>query len=131
MRQAERVMKRTTAYRKNRSDSSAPEDNYQLDYVLINRSKPASYAAIAYAHYEDEILLFDPLGINGIFQCIEDWAFSFDGDLFYYLQRGYELVGMSPVAHCAAWGEIEQYHDGDICSPKGMQKYLNYCKKMV
>ena len=130
MRQAERALKRTEAYRENRSDSHDPEDNFQLDYVLVKGRKATPDTAIAYAHYLDELISFNPLEINGEVKRIGDWAFSFDGDLFMYLEQGYELAGASVLTHCVVWEEIEEYHgNGSINYPKGMQQYLNYCKR--
>lgn len=130
MRMAERALKRTEAYLKNRSDSNDPESNYQLDYVLAKGGKSAPGAAVAYAHYLDEIISFDPLKDDDNTQSVWHWTFNFDGDLFERLAQGYDLVGMSLEAHCAAWNEIEESHDsGGINSPKGMQQYLNYCKR--
>ena len=130
MRQAERALKRTEVYRENRSDSHNPEDNFQLDYVLVKGGKSAPDTAIAYAHYEDEIILFNPFESDGDTKVIGDWAFNFDGDLFMYLERGYDLAGMSLEIHSVVWEEIAECHgNGCINYPKGMQQYLNYCKR--
>lgn len=130
MRQAERALKRTVVYRENCSDSHAPEDNFQLDYVLVKGSKSMPDTAIAYAHYEDEIISFNPFESGGDTKFILDWAFSFDGDLFMHLEHGYELAGVSLEAHSVIWEVIAECHaDDSISFPKGMQQYLNYCKK--
>ena len=129
MRQAERALKRTEVYRENRSGSHDPEDNFQLDYVLVKGSKSTPDTAIAYAHYEDNIITFDPFQ-NSDAKGIWDWAFSFDGDLFMYLEQGYELAGMSLETHGVVWEEIAECHgNGSINYPKGMQHYLNYCNR--
>ena len=130
MRQAERALKRTEVYRENRSDSHDPEDNFQLDYVLVKGSKATPDTAIAYAHYQDEIISFNPFESGGDTKTVLDWAFSFDSDLFMYLEQGYELSGASALTHCVVWEEIEEYHgNGGINYPKGMQQYLSYCKR--
>lgn len=130
MRQAEHTLKRTEAYRENRSGSNDREDNFHLEYVLVKGGKPTPDTAIAYAHYEDQLISFNPLENDGDTKIVWDWAFSFDGDLFLYLERGYELAGMTVETHCLVWEEIEEHHsDGSICSQRGMQKYLNYCKR--
>lgn len=130
MRLAERALKRTQPYLENRTDSNNPEDNYQLDYVLVKGSSPTPNAAIAYAHCLDEMISFNPFDSEAQSQHVWDWAFGFDSDLFRYLEQGYGLAGMSLEAHCAAWSEIEEYHDKDgINHPKGMQQYLDYCKR--
>ena len=130
MRMAERALKRTEAYLEKRSFSSAPEENFRVDYVLVKGSKSTPDAAIAYAHYEDVVISFNPLESGGAVRSSWEWAFSFDSELFSHLEQGYKLIGMLPEAHCAAWGEITEYHASDgIIYPKGMQQYLNYCKR--
>lgn len=130
MRQAERALKRTVAYREKRSDSHDPEDNFQLAYVVAKGSKSTPETAIAYAYYLDEILLFNPFEGNSDAKLIGDWAFNFDGALFMYLEQGYMLVGASALTHSLVWGEIEECHgNGSINFPKGMQQYLYYCKQ--
>lgn len=130
IRTAERALKRTEPYLENRTDSNNPEDNFQLGYVVAkgNSSKPDT--SIAYAHWADEIISFTPLDSDVHPEKVWDWSFSFDSDLFKYLEQGYDLVGMSLESHCAAWSEIEEYHGNDgISHPKGMQRYLDYCKR--
>ena len=130
MRLAERALKRTEPYLENRTDSNNPEDNYQLDYVLVKGSSPTPDTAIAYAHYQDEMISFNLFGNDPDTRYLWDWSFSFDSDLFEYLEQGYGLAGMSLEAHCAAWSEIEEYREDDgISHPKGMQQYLDYCKR--
>jgi len=130
MRTAERTLKRTEVYRENRTDSSDPENNFQLDYVLVKGGNSIPDNGIAYAHYEDKVISFDPFQNGTGIQNVWDWAFSFDESLFTYLERGYELAGMSVEAHCAAWSEIEEFHGlGSIHSIKGLQRYLNYCNR--
>ena len=130
MRMAERALKRTEAYRENRSDSSDPEDNFQLGYVLAKSGKSSPDTVIAYAHYEDIVISFNPLAGGDETKSIFDWAFSFDGDLFSYLEQGYEIVGMSLETHGVVWAEIAESHGDDgISAYKGMQRYLNYCKR--
>lgn len=130
MRQAERTLKRSSLYLENRSSSSDPRDNYQLDYVLVKEGVPAPDNAVAYAFYKDSIISFYPFDFNARMPDFWDWAFSFDGDLFSFLEQGYELAGMSLTAHRDAWDEIAEYHDKDYFNyPKGMQRYLHYCKQ--
>lgn len=130
MRLAEWALKRTGEYLKNRAESSDPEDNYQLDYVLISEDKPAPDNAFAYAHYKDCVISFYPLEGRDELTGHWDQAFSFDLDLFSFLEQGYELAGMSLTAHCAAWEEIAEYHHCDYFNHlKGMQTYLRYCRQ--
>lgn len=128
MRLAERALKRTDYYRETGKGSSVPEDNFQLDYVLVKGSKSTPDTAIAYASYMDEMISFNPFG--GIAISVADWAFSFNSDLFRFLEQDYELVGMSLISHSFAWSEIEECHNnGSLDSSKGIQLYLDYCKR--
>lgn len=128
MRLAERAMKRSIPYLENRAESSYPEDNFQLEYVLARGKGNIPDDVIAYAGRMDEIMLFHPLSSKVL--CRGDWNFCFDDDLFEYLEHGYTLVGMTVESHSFAWNEIEIYHgNGDIEHLKGMQQYLHYCKR--
>lgn len=127
LRTAERVLKRTEPYLENRTDSNNPEDNFQLGYVLIKGSKTTPDTAVAYAICYDDIISFNPLEHDPKTDHAY-WGFSFDSDLFHFMEQGYDLVGMSLESHCAAWSEIEEYHEY-LSNPKGMQRYLDYCKR--
>ena len=130
MRQAERALKRTEVYRENRSDSSDREDNFHLEYVLVKGGKSTPDTAVAYAHCQDELISFNPLENGSGVKRVWDWSFSFDSDLFMYLEQGYELVGMTVETHCLVWEEIAEHHgDDSISFSKGMQQYLSYCKR--
>lgn len=84
--------------------------------------------AIAYAHYEDQIIRFYPLEENAIEEVFADWVCDPDSDLFYKLEHGYKLVGMSMGCHFFVWETIEEWYNGNINNIDGMQKYLRYCK---
>lgn len=99
-------------------------------YVLVKEGKAAPDDAFAYAHYEDRVISFYPFDFNACQPRFWDMAFSFDTDLFFFLERGYELAGMSLLAHRVAWEEITEYHACDYFEyPRGMQRYLRYCKQ--
>ena len=129
MRLAERALKRTTAYQENRELEIPPEDNYQIDYVLVKGSRSAPENVIAYASYEDSMLLLHPMSEKASAETLWDWSFNFDDDLFEHLEDGYELAGISMYCHCSVWGVIEDWHNGDLEHTAGMQQYLHYCKK--
>ena len=54
---------------------------------------------------------------------------ALDGDLFFYLERGYKLAGITSGTHYEAWREISEYHKSGINYLSGMQLYLHYCKQ--
>ncbi len=124
MRRAERTLKRMDCYRENRDASKMLGYKYELDYVLKKGD-----AAIAYAHCADEIIKFDPFKNNATTQSVWAWAFSLDDDLFSYLEHGYELAGITLETHSAAWAEISERYEAGVDHPKGMQRYLHYCKQ--
>jgi len=91
---------------------------------------PSPDAVIAYAHFEDIVISFHPLKQGDQETAYADCAFSFDDALFSFLEKGYELAGMSLISHAAAWGEITENFGGDYfhCLV-GLQRYLRYCKQ--
>lgn len=124
MRRAERALKRTECYLESRTAGKSLGYVYELDYVLTKTD-----AAIAYAHCADEIIKFDPFKSDVTTQSVSDWSFSLDSDLFFYLESGYKLAGMTPGTHYEAWVEISERHNDGINYLIGMQQYLHYCKQ--
>lgn len=123
-RSAERALKRTDEYQEHRE--LGMEDNYELLYILTKGRKQTPDDVIAYAGYEDTAISLHPLKDDEV---THNWDFNFDGDLFEYLESGYELAGMTLDCHYNVWSTIEEWHNGDIDNEKGMQKYLGYCKR--
>lgn len=124
MRRAKRILKRMDCNLESCAASRTLGYKYELDYVLKKDN-----TVIAYAHCADEIIKFDPLKNNATTQSVSDWGFSLDSDLFFYLEFGYELVGVIPGIHYEAWTEINERHKDGINYPKGMQRYLHHCKQ--
>ena len=108
-----RILKRMDCNLESCAASSTLGYRYELDYVLKKDN-----TAIAYAHCADEIIKFDPLKNSATTKSVSDWGFSLDSDLFFYLEFGYELVGV-----------ISECHKDSINYPKGMQRYLHHCKQ--
>ena len=124
IRASERALKRTEAYQENRL--LGDEKNYQIFYLLKKGKNAAPNSVIAFADKEEQVISFHPFRED---EPIWNWDFNFDNDLFKYLQEGYELVDMTSESHYGVWWTIEEWHDGEISYPKGMQKYLSYCKQ--
>ena len=60
--------------------------------------------------------------------------FDVEGDFFGKLEQGYSILSVSDLFHCTAWNATEyladeQNRDKENSCWKGMQRYLNYCKK--
>lgn len=124
-RSAERMLKRTKRYQEKREFGD--KENYEIMYVLAKGSRNHTDDVIAFAGVGDEMVIsFHPFKSDEV---IDNWDFNADGDLFKYLESGYELTGMSMEAHYEVWSCIEDWHDGAIDNTKGMQKYLGYCKR--
>lgn len=124
MRRAARTLKRMDCYLESRDASKMLGYKYELDYVLKKDD-----TAIAYAHCADEIIKFDPFNNDAAAQSVWAWAFSLDDDLFSYLEHGYELAGIAPETHNETWTEISERYEVGVDHPKGMQRYLHYCKQ--
>lgn len=128
LRLAERALKRTEAYQWNRGLDVPDEENFKIDHLLVKGSKDSPEDVVAYASCEDDMVMFHPLRENDRpFAHYGDF-FTFDSDLFEYLEQGYSLACISPEAHACAWYEIEALQVG-IEHREGMQKYLHYCKQ--
>lgn len=124
-RAAEHRMKRTEAYQEQRGFGQ--QEPYEVVYILAKGNRQNPEQVIAYvSDREGFVMSFHPLKQDAV---THNRDFNFDGDLFEYLEDGYELVGMTMDTHYNAWCCIEQWHGGDIDHMKGMQKYLGYCKR--
>lgn len=124
IRRAKRTLKRMKCYLESRDASRLLEYAYELDFVLIKTD-----TAVAYAHFGDEIIKFNPFKNDVTAQSVLDWSFSLDSDLFFYLESGFELAGISPGVHYEAWMEISECHKDGINYLIGMQRYLHHCKQ--
>lgn len=56
-----------------------------------------------------------------------DWDFSFDSNLFYYLECGYEIKYMDGVTHNAILSELQYYYPHSIDNIEGVKRYVEYC----
>jgi len=56
-----------------------------------------------------------------------DWDFSFDGNLFYYLECGYEIKYMDQETHNGIMAELEFYYPHSIQNIEGVKRYFEYC----
>lgn len=123
MREAERKLKRTNEYQRNRK-LFGDEDNYQVLYVLAKGNPSTADKYLVFAGSEDKIIRFPLFGKD---DPIWLWGYNFERDLFDYLGHGYEIVGMAMDCHSSIWYSIEAWK-GRVDSKNGLQKYLKYCK---
>jgi hypothetical protein len=71
------------------------------------------------------INIFDNLKSYNAF----DWDFSFDSNLFYYLECGYEIKYMDEVTHNAILSELQYYYPHSIDNIEGVKRYAEYCEE--
>jgi len=134
----ERELKRTEEYQQRRDEYGNEE--YILGCIMV-KGDAFPKEVIAHAFVED-------MGLELQFQVWRDeprirqkqamWydltLFDVEGDFFGKLEQGYLILSVSDLFHCTAWNATEYLADeqnrdkGNSCW-KGMQRYLNYCKK--
>ena len=134
----ERELKRTEEYQQRRDEYGNEE--YILGCIMV-KGDAFPKEVIAHAFVED-------MGLELQFQIWRDeprirqkqamWydltLFDVEGDFFGKLEQGYSILSVSDLFHCTAWNATEyladeQNRDKENSCWKGMQRYLNYCKK--
>ncbi len=128
MRHVESVLKQTTCYKENSENNAVC--NYQLDYVLVKGGdKAIPDDMIAFASCGEYMIKFNPLkGADDVCN-VFDWSFSFDSDLFMYLENGFELAGMSLNGHCCVWSFVELTSNEYTDYLDGKEAYFRYCDR--
>lgn len=91
IRRAKRTLKRMKCYLESRDASRLLEYAYELDFVLIKTD-----TAVAYAHFGDEIIKFNPFKNDVTAQSVLDWSFSLDSDLFFIWSPASSWQGYLP-----------------------------------
>lgn len=124
---AQEVLKNTKYYQTEAANGAAQEDNFELDYILVNGNISETESMLAYAHFQDRFICFNPLQGAESAAEICDWAYSFSMDLFRYLENGYEIAYMTAGSHAGAWCEISESGEAGTRFPQGRQIYLAYC----
>ena len=126
---AQEVLRGTRYYQAEAANGDATEENFELDYILINRSMSKAESVLAYAHFQDQFICFNPTQGAESAAEICDWAYSFSLDLFRYLEDGYKIAYMTAGSHADAWYEISESGEDGTRFLQGRQLYLAYCKQ--
>ena len=104
-------------------------DAMQIDYVLVANMADIFRAKVVASNANVGVIITvsdDAYKLNEI----PDWDFNFDNYLFEFIEEGYSIGNMSMLVHYNVWCYIEQsYQHDDIFCEKGMNWYLDYCRK--
>lgn len=98
--------------------------SYTLDLVL-GKGKDL----LAYAHYNDEGLIFKPLEWASSAHTISSWTFNLGRDLLPHLENGYEIAWMSIGTHFSIWEELHRASADESPHQLALRKYLAFCKR--
>lgn len=98
---------------------------YEIMYILTDKENPEQ--SIALASNYDEMIEIDmkTQEINTIM----DWSYNIDDDILEKLQNGKEISYMNMGTHYGIWNTVNDVGIEEIENKKGLQKYLQYCKK--
>lgn len=103
------------------------KENVSIIYSLINiKDYKKSFAMMIDENLEDKLLI-NPYIKNRI-KLINYYEYNYDDYLFKYLEKDYQIINMSIIAHYSAWCQIQEFYP-NLYYKKGMQNYLKYCKE--
>lgn len=98
---------------------------YKTMYILTDKNNPEKSIAFA-SNYDDMIEInIKTQEINPIM----DWTYNIDDDILGELQNGKEISYMNMDTHYGIWNTVNDVGIEEIENKKGLQKYLQYCKK--
>lgn len=127
-RSALRILKRTKQYQDCRESGTDEQDNFQLQYVLLQGDidSPTDVRAYAYSVDTETMLLFHPLDEDPDVRELPESVFNFDDALFSLLESGYSIIEISLDSHCAI---LSDALENDPEKEEGFLRYLDYCRK--
>lgn len=128
MQQAEKELKRIKPYR---NKIKKGLDTYKLQFVMISDKYPKPYDITAYAKVGERILAYSPYGNleNKLVKYDWVWSYDVDYDFFGFLEKGYDIAGVTLDGHLNIWNEMtDRLKVLKNASVDGMQQYLQYCK---
>lgn len=101
-------------------------DEITIHYILRKMEEDGETKYQVCAEYEgDRIVCFELFRYN-----FEEYAMdSFDvgEDLFYYLDKGYEIAVITMNAHACIWTAMSDIGISDLTYKNGLKSYVDYC----
>ena len=98
-------------------------DNLDVQYILTDKDKKITDIIC----YGIDIVGNYNLDTNK-YEHIMDWDYNVDTYLFEELEKGKNILYVSPEAHYDIWNTINDWYPEDINFKDGLNKYLEYCK---
>lgn len=105
-----------------------------IDYILADSRNKEIYAVAS--NGDDEIIAIMPYMAPHekeyrycACRSIPEWDYNYDSYLYEYLEEGKEIAYMNDEVHYSIWNSIKESYPEDITFKKGMQNYLQYCRK--
>lgn len=121
---SEKSLKETKQYKER---EGAGEENYEITCILIKGSPEKPEDVIAYAEQADEYLILYPLEKSQ--EAERSFGFHFDSEVFFPLEKGYDIIFMTAERHYDIWTMLGEYEEEKVLHGQGFGKYLEYCKE--
>ena len=103
------------------------EDYEEMEIYYILEDTKDKNETIVIAMKDQDIAQIKPF-TKEIYD-VADWAYNIDEDVFKELEGNKKIAYMSMDMHYNMWETIKAWYPEDIENKKGMQKYLEFCKK--
>lgn len=121
---SEKLLKETKQYKELEGTG---EENYEITCILIKGSPEKPEDVIAYAERADDYLILYPMGKPQ--KAGQSWGFHFDSEVFFPLEKGYDIIFMTAERHYDIWTMLGEYKEEKVLHGQGFGKYLEYCKE--
>lgn len=100
------------------------EENYEVTCILLKGSPENPEDVIAYAERADQYLML--YLTDGFVDSSQ--GFHFDSEVFCPLEKGYDIIFMTPERHFDMWTMLGEFEDEKVSYKQGFRKYMEYCK---
>ncbi len=119
---SENLLKETKQYKELEG-----EENYEITCILIKGSPEKPEDVIAYAEQADDYLILYPLEKSQ--EVTQSCGFHFDSEVFFPLEKGYDIIFMTAERHHDIWTMLGEYEKEKVLHEQGFVKYLEYCRE--
>lgn len=103
---------------------------FEIQYILVNTKVPKSSFGVATDYNGENICFISPYikELKYKLKIRKTNMLSFQDNLMYYLEKGYEILSINKELHNNIWDEIEETYPYFLY-PEGVKNYLQYCKE--